>query len=576
MDNSLVEKNLGIDFGSTYTIMSHYNIENDRVDAIQTQNGSRYIPSVACLDDDDQLLFGQEAKNEMTYSPDLRCFRAFKMLLPEKKRVTLERNGYSDDYCPEYVAKEFLRRYCSVAKKECDLGQQDQFDKLVVCIPDNWKNELDSLSGKAILREICTELDIAKRIQIVTEPAAASAFFAYNFSKKAESHFNGKILIIDYGGGTLDISLTEVTTITRPDGSSAMEIEIRDHTGAGDNHRDRIGAAGLAYMDSVARLALAEAGVEDVVVDGDFLQVVNKLEERLMLHADELADRVMSEYPATFITREMEDDHELFVNCKYNRKKISITYSMLFRAYMDTIYPVLDEQLRDVRSRFDDKGFDPAKDTATSKIAIVGGFGQFILVQQQVLDFFQVCGSDIDITTGTDTGKEDAVSFGASLIASGVITMRKTAPMSIGMRTFVSGKKTFKFAIDYRQELEYDRMYPVGDTWEPILIGPSSDPSETVWAFAVNDGPDKHWATRMIPLPEKLQKLESEVSPGLYYLAFSMDDSEIYSLHVIPCAKTLPWEPLFEQRREPISLGNFYDMFGSVVSIQEDDILYAL
>ena len=123
-------KNLGIDFGSTYTMLSYYYEINQRVNAIQTENGSCYIPSVACLDEfGETLLMGQEARQEMIANHSLHPFRAFKMLLSEQDKNQLKAQGYDETYPPARITREFLEHFVSIAGDACDT---QQFDNAVI------------------------------------------------------------------------------------------------------------------------------------------------------------------------------------------------------------------------------------------------------------------------------------------------------------------------------------------------------------------------------------------------------------------------------------------------------------
>ncbi len=72
----------------------------------------------------------------------------------------------------------------------------------------------------------------------------------------------GNVLIVDYGGGTLDLTLTQVSSEGKD--QEAVEIEVKQRTGVGDNHPGRIGDAGIAYMEKVIRLAVAECPDLDI------------------------------------------------------------------------------------------------------------------------------------------------------------------------------------------------------------------------------------------------------------------------------------------------------------------------
>ena len=108
-------------------------------------------------------------------------------------------------------------------------------DNLVICAPEVWTTQSavrrGQLDGRTILRDICSRIPGVDRdrIRIVSEPAAASAYFAYQYRRAVGSNFNGCLLIVDYGGGTLDLTLTEV----HPQDAS-VEIKVLFRTGAGE------------------------------------------------------------------------------------------------------------------------------------------------------------------------------------------------------------------------------------------------------------------------------------------------------------------------------------------------------
>ena len=97
----------------------------------------------------------------------------------------------------------------------------------------------------------------------ITEPEAACAYYVSSYADRI-GDFEGHILIIDFGGGTLDISLCEVK---RGDGKPNIVVKLPD--GEGRNGPNRIGTAGFAFMEAVTRLALKRMGVPEDVVDAD-------------------------------------------------------------------------------------------------------------------------------------------------------------------------------------------------------------------------------------------------------------------------------------------------------------------
>ena len=207
--------NLGVDLGSTYSSFSTYNKDTHNVDLCRPGQGTpEAIPSIACLDDDNAILTGYDARQHLlTTDPGARTFSAFKMLLTENNEELLQERGYGSDYTPRAIAKEFLSQQID---KVLNNYSVKKVENLVICVPEVWTTQTSvrqgKLDGRTILRDICAGLKQvnAQNIRIVSEPAAASAYFAHHYRRTNEkgANFSGSLLIIDYGGGTLDLTLT--------------------------------------------------------------------------------------------------------------------------------------------------------------------------------------------------------------------------------------------------------------------------------------------------------------------------------------------------------------------------------
>lgn len=567
--------NIGIDFGSTYSMFSHYDEINDIVSGIQTENGSMYIPSVACIDEFGDLLLGQEARDVMRSEPGLTPFRAFKMLLHELDHEKVKRYGYLEKN-PLEVASAFLKKYLDIAALDQDV---QQFDNAVICVPEHWTSSCVSMSGRAVLLNICNQFKtengqpLLKNLRVVTEPVAATAYYTYNYCKGKP--FEGKVIVVDYGGGTLDVTLTSVAAASGDNASNTMEIDAIYRTGVGENHADgQIGDAGLAYMEEVTRRALAVAGFKNVEMDGNFLRVKDKLESDLMSGTVKLNDRIQQKYALGM--KKMAKDQEVFTYAPYCKTKINITYAMLYEVFQDLIRPKLEKCLGEIK-----EVLGPMDNN--TKLAIVGGFGQFPLVQKAVWEIFQCSNTALDITQNAAGGKQDAISFGAALIAAGKISVKLTSKYSIGLRTSRNGKETFRYALRCGQTVKSsDEVYPLGGKWEPILYQEAANPNLLPWIFAVNNINDPQHAIRLSPLPAVSRGLVDKVrnAAGLYrvemkdqgyhhvsnayFFGFSMNESDIYSLHIFP---THPGTR--ERDKKPLvslSLGEFPAIFGPLVS----------
>lgn len=167
---------IGIDFGSTYTTVSVYHTESKNLEALSLSQGSPYIPSVVAMENN-QFEYGRAAKSR-TGRKNVTIFKAFKMMLPEQDKRKLAARGYGEVNTPEKIAKYFLE---TILKQVLEDSGEEQIGKLVVGVPEIWNNDLNTLDGRSMVRNICQSMGVIKTVQVVSEPAAASAFFAYNF-----------------------------------------------------------------------------------------------------------------------------------------------------------------------------------------------------------------------------------------------------------------------------------------------------------------------------------------------------------------------------------------------------------
>ena len=585
--------NLGIDFGSTYSMLSVYDPANDTVQPLILESGSPYIPSIACYDEEGNLITGHSVKEQIGYlPPDVRLFRAFKMLLtahPERDRQTLLERGYTDEVTPGTITQEFLRQQIEIAKEHYRV---EKFDNLVICIPEVWDTELHTMGGRDTLLKICRKLNAAEHITVVTEPAAASAYFAHNYWKNYQKPYQGKILIVDYGGGTLDITLADVHTT----GGTHMEIQTLWQTGAGDNHpvksagnhtdgdteHVQVGDAGIAYMEEAVRLALRAVSMNvPPEKDVGFLRLFTQLESALINNAGKFSTQC-KKYKSN--PKKLGTDEGVFVILYGEGKKIPVTYAMLYQAYQNMIYPVLDRQLDIIIEKIRSKlNIDPVRALPAGqddfKIALVGGFGQFYLVRQQLEEKFHLTsardarlrGLDEQGANGVplDNGQARAICYGAALLAADVLTMHKTALYSIGLVYTDGGQDTFDFAILKGSELQYGEVYYVLNRKQHcprkmFYSGPSSSGSTWRFAFWREEGSGR--AYNLKPCEKVQHYLENSIPANSDYIyGFSMDSSGVYTLHIYGLDYSRKDGVGEEVTR--LSLGNLSDFVGANIDL---------
>lgn len=557
---------IGIDFGSTYSVFSAYNDKEKRVEVLTlAEDDSASIPSVVSVNrKNGKLTCGKGAKDQLGRKT-VRLFEAFKMLLPETDKDMLQKRGYDDQYTPRRVTKDYLE---SVLGGIMARYHESEFEDVVICVPEIWGKTLRTLDGRSILREILTGRDSSGakiddgladipvgNVRVVTEPEAASAYFAYNFEKETGKNFNGHLLLIDYGGGTLDITLTEVFSERR----GVMEIGYREGGGAGENHPNSdgdgvIGSAGIAFMQDVVKSAIRDSGI---VPEGEYIgyaspgfaAAVRDLENQLKApdRIREIED-VFGEYGSYYQDYEaiLEDEPKEFYEIEYNDEPIAVSYQQLYTSYKNVIEGVVNEQIKQINKKVAEHlGSDPTLPEAGArddfKIALVGGFGSFYLVKKQIEEIYNIdLNNRLDMRTRNIAAnrREQAISLGAALIAAGKINLQKTARYSIGIYAPRSdGVYELHYGIKYHQTIEPGRPYFIcnSDTDTDTPENRSTYARlNGVKNFAIEFTERTNHGGLMILKREILEQLKSLPEHGYWNCGFSMDESDVVAFHVVP------------------------------------------
>jgi hypothetical protein len=117
-------------------------------------------------------------------------------LLFEKVGFELETNGKMTVVTPEQIGTEVLKFLLKVTS---DFLGHNQVNKAVIAVPAKFNSEQRQATGEAY------RAAGLKVMRVIEEPTAAAV--AYKLHKKSNIHH---ILVYDFGGGTLDVSLLYV------------------------------------------------------------------------------------------------------------------------------------------------------------------------------------------------------------------------------------------------------------------------------------------------------------------------------------------------------------------------------
>jgi len=179
---------VGIDLGTTNSLCAIF--ERDRPVLIPTAHGRFLTPSVVAMLEDGQILVGDAARELRVTKPE-RCVSRFKRWMGTNESVQL---GHQSFTAPE-LSSFVLRSLKSDA--ETYLGKS--ITRAVITVPAYF-NDLQRRATR-----LAGELAGLEIVRVINEPTAAALTYGFH-----DRDLRKKLMVIDLGGGTFDVTIMEV------------------------------------------------------------------------------------------------------------------------------------------------------------------------------------------------------------------------------------------------------------------------------------------------------------------------------------------------------------------------------
>src|ERR1041385_7992391 len=176
---------IGIDFGTSNSVVANFQFGNAEV--ITNKEGHKWTPSVVTLRRDGSLAFGQEAKENFD---EQRSIRSIKRILGTPERVPL----VGQNLRTEQIAVMLF----SLLKRDAEAAVKEPIQKAVVTIPANSKG----LARHAT--KLCAGAAGMQVLTLINEPTAAAICYGLNAQE------DQTVLVYDFGGGTLDVTILRI------------------------------------------------------------------------------------------------------------------------------------------------------------------------------------------------------------------------------------------------------------------------------------------------------------------------------------------------------------------------------
>ena len=315
---------VGIDLGTTNSLVGVY--QDGQVKLIPNAFGEYLTPSVVALDDNDQIIVGKIAKERLVTHPD-KTIAQSKRFMGTSHKILLGNSTYTAEELSSFIIRKL------VDDAETFLGEK--VDEVIVSVPAYF-NDAQRYATKLAGKFAGINID-----RIINEPSAAA------LAKKLESEIDDdSFIVVDFGGGTLDISVVELF-------DNVVEIVSI----AGDN---RLG--GEDFTATIAEEFMDVNQLKKESISREFYSKILLQAEKTKLDLNEKEEVRMSVF---------DHNKEYQLDLSYQR------FYELCQPLLVRIKAVLDRALMDARN----------SQVSSDNFVLVGGTSKLRLVQ----DFLSFC-----------------------------------------------------------------------------------------------------------------------------------------------------------------------------------------
>jgi molecular chaperone DnaK len=155
-----------------------------------TSVGGKAFPSVVAFTREGQLIVGEPARRQMITNPEGTVLAA-----KRKMGTDFKFNVFGKQYTPQQISAFILQKI----KRDAEAFLGETVDKAVITVPAYFNDNQRQATKDA------GEIAGLQVMRIINEPTAAS--LAYGLDKVQKDL---KIMVFDFGGGTLDVTIMEM------------------------------------------------------------------------------------------------------------------------------------------------------------------------------------------------------------------------------------------------------------------------------------------------------------------------------------------------------------------------------
>lgn len=250
---------IGIDLGTTNSLAACW--RNGKAELIPNRLGSYLTPSVVNVSKDGNVTVGQIAKERLVTDPEGTAAN-FKRYMGSKKEFLLRGRSFRAEELSAFVLKQLIQ------DAERYLGEK--VEEAVISVPAYF-NEFSRSAVKNAGKIAGLKVD-----RILNEPSAAA--LASQNDGAMGTQEDTRVMVVDFGGGTLDVSMVEMF-------DNIVEI----HSIAGDNHLGGHDFDTVIQSWFIQDVGLEESRLSDIA-KGSILRAAEECKQQLSQSSSGEAD----------------------------------------------------------------------------------------------------------------------------------------------------------------------------------------------------------------------------------------------------------------------------------------------
>ena len=299
--------------------------------------------------------------------------------------------------------------------------------RIVFTVPDSWGKDIFRHPSLMFLEQIIEDIgfDVDTQISFCSEPVAAAAYYC---EEVCRNNFRGSLLIVDMGGGTIDLTLCKIEN-----GDNILVIKR-----CGELGNTSVGCSGEAF-DLEMTKKISDANNLNLEPNSlDFFKLKNAFEFAKISDANTL-DKLLREYYA-----ESESARKEF------GKKIALDVMdsnfMSYPVTVDDIVETFDKVNRNVLKKCVNEMLDCCREKKIStdnaesfRVILTGGFSNLYCVEATVRESLgaPVCGKDMRFDSGINReSRSTAIAQGAAIIANKKVNVDELFQKNVGFFCF--------------------------------------------------------------------------------------------------------------------------------------------